>query len=277
MNDAEMQTVSFYSQHPISIELILEKLRASGRDNNSVRPDELWAHDQDHFGGTSATDQLAQDAGIGRGTRVVDLCAGLGGTVRYLAYRYGASVTGIELTPVRVTGAQKLIALVGLQDSSRVIHGDIMDVPLADNSADVVISQEALCHVPELRRAMSEALRILRTGGRLAFTDWIANRPLNSEDAKLMWDGMAIQPLQSLASYSELVGGAGFQVRLVKDLTEDWAPILRDRLIMYQKLREDARQKGTPMGHDAFHGSYIRFVELVQNGHLGGIRIVAVK
>ena len=92
-----------------------------------------------------------------------------------------------------------------------------------------------------------------------------------------MWDGMAIQPLQSLANYGELVRGVGFQVRLIEDLTRKWAPILSDRLIMYQKLREDARQKGTPMGHDAFHRSYIRFVELVQNGRLGGVRMVAVK
>jgi hypothetical protein len=33
---------------------------------------------------------------------------------------------------------------------------------------------------------------------------------------------------------------------------------------MYQRLREEARQAGTPMGHDTFHRSYIRFVELIQ-------------
>jgi len=43
-------------------------------------------------------------AGIGKGTRVVDFCAGLGGPARYLACRYGADVTGIELTPARVKG-----------------------------------------------------------------------------------------------------------------------------------------------------------------------------
>ena len=51
-------------------------------------------------------------------------------------------------------------------------------------------------------------------------------------------------------------------------------PILKDRLAMYQRLREEARQAGTPLGHDAFHESYIRFVELVQQRKLGGIKIV---
>ena len=63
----------------------------------------------------------------------------------------------------------------------------------------------------------------------------------------------------------------------VTDLTDEWGPILKDRLAMYQRLREEARQAGTPLGQDAFHESYIRFVELVQQRKLGGIRIVATK
>jgi sarcosine/dimethylglycine N-methyltransferase len=46
---------------------------------------------------------------------------------------------------------------------------------------------------------------------------------------------------------------------------------------MYQRLREEAQQAGTPMGTDAFYKSYVRFVELIQQRKLGGIRIVAVK
>ena len=49
-------------------------------------------------------DELARQAQIGSGTLVADFCAGLGGTVRYLAYKYEAIVTGIEFTPVWVAG-----------------------------------------------------------------------------------------------------------------------------------------------------------------------------
>ena len=277
MNDAETQTVSFYSQHPISTRIILEKLRASRGDLNRLKPEELWAHDQDHFGGTPATDELARETHIGPGTEVVDFCAGLGGTVRYLAHRYAAIVTGIELTPVRVAGAEELTNLVGLQKTSHVLHGDITNVPLRSESFDVVISQEAFCHVPNLRRAMLEAFRLLRKGGRLGFTDWIANAPLASQDAELMWDGIAIQPLQNIQGYQALVGEAGFKIQTVEDLTQKWSPILTDRLRMYQRLRDEARLIGTPIGSDAFHQAYTRVVELIQNGTLGGIRLIAIK
>jgi hypothetical protein len=46
-------------------------------------------------------------AQISDGSRVADFCAGLGGTVRYLAHKYGADVTGIELTPARVARPSK--------------------------------------------------------------------------------------------------------------------------------------------------------------------------
>jgi len=277
MNDATLQTIYFFDRHPISCDIILAKLQASRGHLDSLRPDELFPHDQDHYGGLTATDELAQGARIRNGSRVADFCAGLGGTVRYLAHRYGANVTGIELTPARVAGAQELTKRVGLQEIARVIEGNVLEVPLADASMDAVVSQEAFCHVPDLKKALVEAFRILRKDGRLALTDWIANEPLTADDAQLMWDGMAIQPLRSISDYCHLVESSGLRVLSATDLTDEWGPILKERLAMYQRLREEARQAGTPTGHDAFHRSYVRFVELIQQRKLGGIRIVALK
>jgi sarcosine/dimethylglycine N-methyltransferase len=277
MNDATSQTVYYYNRHPISCELILARLQASRGHLDSLRPDELFPHDQDHYGGLTATDELAQGAKIRNGSRVADFCAGLGGTVRYLAHKYGADVTGIELTPARVAGAQELTKRVGLQETARVIEGNVLEVPLADASMDAVVSQEAFCHVPDVKKALTEAFRILRKDGRLAFTDWMANEPLTVDDAQLMWDGMAIQPLRSISDYCHLVESSGLSVLSAADLTDEWGPILQERLAMYQRLREEARQAGTPTGHDAFHRSYVRFVELIQQRKLGGIRIVALK
>jgi cyclopropane fatty-acyl-phospholipid synthase-like methyltransferase len=277
MTDASAQLFYFYDRHSISRDIILAKLRASRGHLDNLRPEDLYAHDQDHYGGINATDELARQAQIGPGTAVADFCAGLGGTVRYLAHKYGADVTGVELTPVRAAGAKELTRLVGLQGIARIVEGNVMDAPLADASVDAVVSQEAFCHVPDVKKAVAEAKRILKTGGRLAFTDWVANQPLEAADVQLMWDGMAIQPLRSIPDYRHLVEGTGLKVLSVADLTEEWRPILNERLTMYQRLREEARQSGTPVGHDAFHESYIRFVDLVQQRKLGGVRIVASK
>lgn len=276
--DAEIHSaIDFYERHPISLDIILAKLNASRGHLDDIEPVELFAHDQDHYGGLDANDALAERAGIAKGTRVVDFCAGLGGPARYLAYRYGADVTGIELTPARVRGAQDLTRRVGLHHSVRVVQGNVAQVPLPDASVDVVISQEALLHVPDKQRTLSEAFRILKPGGRIAFTDWVAHRPLSSADRELMWQGMAVTELCDLPSYAELVRGAGFASNSVEDLTPAWAVILRQRLAMYQKLRMDAQEANAPAGHDAFYESYVRLVDLVDQAVLGGGRFSGEK
>ena len=80
--------IDFYDRHPISAQTILAKLGAARGTLEGLQPDDLFPHDQDHYGGLAANDALAKCAGIGVGTQVVDLCAGLGGPARYLAHRY---------------------------------------------------------------------------------------------------------------------------------------------------------------------------------------------
>lgn len=271
------QAIFFYARHPISAAIILAKLRAARGNLEGVRPEELFAHDQDHYGGLAANDALAAAARIGATSRVADFCAGLGGPARYLAHRYGADVTGIELTPARVAGAAELTRLVGLQDRVRVREGNVMDAPLPDASMDAVVSQEALLHVPDKGRALAEAFRVLRPGGRLAFTDWTPAAPLSAADADLLWRGMAAQSLQSIDGYRALLERAGLRIVAVEDLSAEWGVVLAERLAMYRRLREEAERAGTPAGHDAFHESYVRFVALVQSGELGGARFTAEK
>jgi sarcosine/dimethylglycine N-methyltransferase len=269
--------VDFYERHPISCEIILAKLKASRGHLDGLTPDELFPHDQDHYGGLAANDVLAARAGIGKDTRVADFCAGLGGPSRYFAHRYGADVTGIELTPARVKGAEELTRRVGLAHRVRVIEGNVMHLPLTAASVDVVVSQEALLHVPDKPRALAEAYRVLKPGGRIAFTDWVAHRPLSGADRELMWQGMAVADLYDLPTYAGLVRGAGFVVDAVEDLTAEWSEILVHRLAMYRKLREETQAAGTPAGHDAFYESYVRLVDLVNEAVLGGGRFAGQK
>jgi hypothetical protein len=46
---------------------------------------------------------------------------------------------------------------------------------------------------------------------------------------------------------------------------------------MYQKLRGEAEQAGTPAGYDDFYKSYVLFVDLVQKKMMGGARFSAAK
>ena len=269
--------IDFYDRHPISAQIILAKLEAARGTLDGLRPDDLFPHDQDHYGGLAANDALAKCARIGTGTRVVDLCAGLGGPARYLAHRYGAIVTGIELTPARAVGAIELTRRVALDAEVRIIEGNVMDLPLPDAGYDAVVSQEALLHVPDLQRTFSEAHRVLRPGGRMAFTNWIVHRQLSEAERQLLWDGMAAASLIAMDKHAELLRTAGFEIEAIEDETDPWGVILAERLRMYEKLRGEAEAAGAPAGHDDFYRAYVLFVELVQQKAMGGARFTAVK
>lgn len=269
--------VDFYERHPISAQFILSKLEAARGSLDGLKPEELYPHDQDHYGGLQANEALATAAQLKPGMRVADFCAGLGGPARYFARKFGVTVTGIELTPPRVTGAEELTRRVGLEKSVRVVVGDVMAVPLPDASQDAVISQEAFLHIPDLRRTFAEAHRILVPGGRFAFTTWTAPQPLSPTDRQLMWDGMAVQPIFTQAQTITMLRDVGFEAVAVDDVSAWWAEILTERLAMYQKMRGETEAAATPSGHDAFYASYVRFVELMQTGGLGGGRFVGVK
>ena len=277
MNQGSDHAIHFYSRHPISLVIVLARLEKARGGLEGLQPSDLWPHDQDHYGGLPANDRLAERAAISAGSRVADFCAGLGGPARYYADVYGADVTGIELTPDRVVGAAELTRLVGLQDRVRVVHGDVTDVPMPDGSVDAVVSQEAFLHVPDKGRALREAFRILRPGGRLAFTDLVCHMKLSDEDAALMWEGMAVQTLQDLAGYRRLLETTGFRIVSIDDLTAELGPILKERLKMYLEIRREAEITGTPAGDEAFYRSYVRFVELIVGRQLGGIRATAEK
>jgi sarcosine/dimethylglycine N-methyltransferase len=269
--------LAFYSRHPISRDQILASLLAKRGHLDGLTPEDLFAYDQDHYGGLAVVDALAERAVIGAGSQVADFCAGLAGPARYLAHRYGAIVTCIELNPDRAPGAADLTRRVGLAQRVRIVRGDVMRVPLGAQTMDAVISQEALLHVPDKRAALSEAWRVLKPGGRLAFTDWAEHRRLDAADAASMWRGIAAQSVQSFTGYQQMLREVGFRHVAAEDLTTDWAGILEERFEMYRKLREETKRLGTPSGDHDFYRSYARLVDLVQERTLGGGRFTAQK
>src|SRR5437867_493559 len=112
----------YYDEHPISEAHVLAALAGQGQAD-SPTADDLFAFDQDHYGGLSAVDGLARRAGIGAASRVLDVCAGLGGPARFLASRRGSSVVALELHAGRAAGAARLHR-PGTPARARGLHGD---------------------------------------------------------------------------------------------------------------------------------------------------------
>lgn len=268
---------SFYDTHPISAEQILSKVAAARGNLENLKAAELFDYDQDHYGGLAANDRLAQAAGLGSRDIILDVCAGLGGPARYHVTKTGCRVVGIDLNEGRVAGARELSRTVGLGDRTAFIGGDAQTLPFDDDAFDAVVSQEAFLHLPDRASALQEIHRVLKAGGRLAMTDWIASPAFCAEDRAAMWEGVAAQAVSSWIGYVAMLEDAGFDGIAISNVTEEWAPILRDRLKMYEGLRRDAQAATGEDPHARYCEFYRLFVDLVERHILGGARIVATK
>ena len=112
-------------------------------------------------------DDLLDAAGVKPGMRVLDLACGPG------LVASGAAERGT--LPVGLDFSSAMVALARADHPGiRFEEGDAEVLPFADESFDAVVANFGIHHVAEPNRALAEARRVLRPGGRAAFTSWAA-------------------------------------------------------------------------------------------------------
>jgi ubiquinone/menaquinone biosynthesis C-methylase UbiE len=267
--------VGFYDTHPINEHEILRKLVAKGVDPDACTEADLKEFDQDHYGGFEATDVLAAAADIRPEHAVLDVCSGLGGPARYVAFRIGCRVTGIDLTASRVEAARRLTSRVGLSHLVDFVQGDATRMPFPDHAYDRVFGQEAWVHIEDKTALVGEMHRVLKPGGLVAFTDIVSVRPLTEEQTRQLAEEMQFPPIVSAERYVEELARAGFRIERHDDLTAEWKAILVARLEMYRSLRDTTIERFGQAHYDRWDRKYAAFVGLYVVDALGGARIVA--
>jgi sarcosine/dimethylglycine N-methyltransferase len=278
MSDARANAVErFYDFHPINARQILDAVAARGIAADAITEEVLQQHDQDHYGGTAATDRLIREAAVRADDVVLDVCSGMGGPARYLAWKTGCDVTGLDLTASRVEGAAELTRVAGLSGSVRFVHGDALAMPFDDASFTLAIAQESFAHIPDKPRLLGECARVLRAAGRLVFSDIVHRGDLSVEDRQRLFDGMTFSEIATVEAYTELLRSTGMDVVRVVDLTEEWTRILVERHAMYRSLESQTVARLGREHFERYDRAYEHFVGLYQKGVLAGALVHAVK
>jgi sarcosine/dimethylglycine N-methyltransferase len=148
-------------------------------------------------------------AGLKPGARVLDLGAGYGGAARYLAREHGAHVTCLNLSDVENARNREMTAGQGLSDRISVDHGAFEDLAYPDASFDIVWSQDAFLHSGDRERVLKNAVRVLKPGGEIIFTD-----PMQAD---IVDDPAALQPVYDRIHLSSL-GSFAFYRRSLQAL-----------------------------------------------------------
>ena len=278
MTDTRLDAVErFYAFHPINARQILDAVTARGIAPDQITEAVLQQHDQDHYGGTAATERLIAEAAVRAEDVVLDVCSGMGGPARYLAWKTGCHVTGLDLTASRVQGATELTRIAGLSASVRFVHGNALHMPFPDESFTLAIAQESFAHIPDKPRLVTECARVLRPRGRLVFSDIVHRGNVSARDAQRLSEGMTFSEIETVEGYAELLRLCGLAIVRLLDLTEEWTRILVERHAMYRSLETHTVARLGREHFERYDRAYEHFVGLYQTGILAGALIHAVK
>ncbi|MDP6689873.1 MAG: methyltransferase domain-containing protein [Alphaproteobacteria bacterium] len=163
-----------------------------------------------------------------------DLGLGSGGGIDcFLAAKsvgQSGHVIGVDMTPEMISRARSN-ALEGGYDNVEFRLGEIENLPVADGSVDVIMSNCVVNLSTEKASVYSEAFRVLKPGGRLAISDVVTTANLPDEArGDLERHAACISGAASINELRAILGTAGFtDVRIQPkndghDLPDEWAP-----------------------------------------------------
>ncbi len=170
---------------------------------------------------------LLEAVGVGDGMRVLDVASGPGYAAAAASLR-GADAVGIDFAAAQV-------ALARSQFPTLEFHqGDAEALPFPDASFDAVVSNFGMLHFARPERMLAEAHRVLRPGGRVAFTVWA--KPEDAKGFGIVLDAVetlgdpdvALPPGPPFFRFSDgeecrrVLAGAGFVAPVITQVAQVW-------------------------------------------------------
>ena len=245
---------------------------------------ELWElvmGEQIHIGGWKSSKALADKAGIRKGMKILDLCSALGAGLRFLVLNYDVKAYGLDATKHMIDEARKRTEEAGLAAKIKMKLGDVADIPWPDETFDVVWGEDAWCYVIDKNKLIDEAFRVLKPGGKIAFTDWIeAAKGLTDKEAERINSFMKFPYMENRAGYGKTLRDAGFTLESSEDLTADFADHIELYIKMLtEQLTFDALKIiGNDLNLFQAMGQEMAFMlKMARKNKFGRCRVVAVK
>ncbi len=178
--------------------------------------------DDDIFGASRRTVEFM--AGmlqtLTKDSTVLDMGSGYGGSARLLVKRFDCrKAECLNLSVAQNQRNRKLCEAQGLTTQVSVTDGDFENLPYGNEEFDIVWSQDAFLHSGKRRRVVEEAVRVLKPGGELIFTDPMQSDTATPEQLKPIYDRIHLESMGSFSFYRKVAGELGLEVLNIVDLT----------------------------------------------------------
>lgn len=175
-------------------------------------------------------DRFLPPLGLSSGKTLLDIACGSGGPALRIATKTGCSLVGIDLHEQAISTARALAQKQGLGDRAEFqVANASKHLPFPDAHFDAITCIDAINHLPERPRVLSDWARILKPGGRLLFTDPITvTGPLTGEE---------ISVRSSIGFFSfvppdydrRLLAESGLRLMICEDVTANMADLAERR------------------------------------------------
>jgi len=151
-------------------------------------------------------------AALQPGQTVLDLGSGAGLDCFFAARKVGDTghVIGVDMTPEMIERAQSSAKRLNIQNAE-FRQGYLEELPVEDNTVDVIISNCVINLSPDKSRVFAEAFRVLKAGGKLAVSDIVTDGPLPDEIKKSLsaWAGCVAGAVEA-EQYIRMMKSVGF-------------------------------------------------------------------
>jgi ubiquinone/menaquinone biosynthesis C-methylase UbiE len=247
-----LKLTKFYDEMSPSLDTVKEALAVAGVSAEHPSASDLYQRDIDchNLGMHRMLERLAEvTAEYGPPCpedSVLDLGCGIGGPGRFLADRFGCSVVGVDLLPLRVELAKALTAMTGMADRVTYRVEDATDLHFTEKSFAQVWMLDVSMHIRNKRALFTEIARVLQPDGLLVMHDQTG--PLPTAMRPVMRRAPYIAP--SLPQLIRYVEDAGLRMLTWRDSTEivlDYFLTMRNLVLDSTEPRSSRRETGIPI------------------------------
>jgi|GEM_PF-1666002 len=221
------------------------------------------------LGGYEAVDQMFKGIDISQ-KKLLDVGSGMGGMAYYLARKFHAIVTGLEIHSWMAQYATNHTPEAIKDDVNFIIYNEEGLIPAQPQTFDIICSKGVLTHVADKRELFRDLHRVLKSSGRICLIDWIVPEEKGPQNDVRPSDEISCK--ETLSSYQKILADCGFINTTFENESESY---LRYAKILGAILEsEDFKSFASDTLREILVTSNLKLIKDIESGEQISVRIL---